>query len=132
MSDELYNQGMQTRREVLGDEHVDRAEAAKTPFDADFQEYITRNAWGSVWSRPGLSRRERSLVTIALMTALGHDNELELHLRASRRTGATPDDVKEVLLHTAVYAGVPAVNHALKIAKKVFSEPDQPFTNESE
>jgi 4-carboxymuconolactone decarboxylase len=132
MSDELYNQGMQTRREVLGDEHVDRAEAAKTPFDADFQEYITRNAWGSVWSRPGLSRRERSLVTIALMTALGHDNELELHLRASRRTGATPDDVKEVLLHTAVYAGVPAVNHAMKIAKRVFAELENEPNHESD
>ena len=124
MNDELYQEGMQTRREVLGDAHVDRAEAAKTPFDQDFQEYITRNAWGAVWTRPGLTRRERSLITIALMTALGHEGELELHLRATPNTGATEEDVKEVLLHTAVYAGVPAVNGAIKLAKRVFSEID--------
>ncbi|GAB3169016.1 4-carboxymuconolactone decarboxylase [Telluribacter humicola] len=132
MNDELYQKGMQMRRSVLGDAHVDRAEAAKTSFDQDFQEYITQNAWGSVWTRPGLTQRERSLVTIALMTALGHEGELELHLRATKNTGASVEDVKEVLLHTAVYVGVPAVNTAIKIAKKVFSEIDNPSTNESE
>ena len=117
--EEMYNKGMKTRRSVLGDEHVEKAESAKTDFDRDFQEYITNNAWGAVWSRPGLSKRERSLITIALMTALGHDAELALHLRATKNTGTSPEDVKEVLLHTAVYAGVPAANNAFKIAKEI-------------
>ena len=116
---ELYDKGMKTRRSVLGNEHVDKAEANKTDFDKEFQEYITNNAWGTVWSRPGLTKRERSLVTIALMTALGHEDELAIHLRATKNTGTSVDDVKEVLLHTAVYAGVPAVNSAMKIAKEV-------------
>lgn len=111
---------MHTRRSVLGDDYVDHAESVKTEFDSDFQDFITRNVWGSVWSRPGLTKRERSLVTIALLTAMGHFEELTFHLRASRNTGASPEEVKEVLLHTAVYAGVPAANHAFKIAKKVF------------
>ncbi len=122
MRDELYNKGMQTRRSVLGDEHVNKAEANKTEFDKDFQEYITNNAWGAVWSRPGLTKRERSLITIALLAALGHEDELEMHIRATKNTGATEDDVKEVLLHTAVYAGVPVANGAIKIAKKIFAE----------
>ncbi|QEC66856.1 4-carboxymuconolactone decarboxylase [Panacibacter ginsenosidivorans] len=122
MNDELYNKGMQTRRSVLGDAHVDKAEANKTDFDKDFQEYITNNAWGAVWSRPGLTKRERSLITIALLAALGHDEELAMHIRATKNTGATQDDVKEVLLHTAVYAGVPVANGAIKIAKKIFAE----------
>ncbi len=122
MSEELYNKGMQTRRSVLGNEHVDNAEKNKTDFDAAFQEYITKNAWGDVWSRPGLTKRERSLITIALLTALKHEEELAIHIRATKNTGATEDDVKEVLLHTAVYAGVPAVNSATKIAKKIFEE----------
>ncbi len=113
--------GMQTRRSVLGDAHVDKAEANKTNFDADFQEYITNTAWGAVWSRPGLTKRERSLITIALLAALGHEEELAMHIRATKNTGATEDDVKEVLLHTAVYAGVPAANGAIKIAKEIFS-----------
>lgn len=117
--EDLYKEGMKTRRSVLGNEHVDKAEANKTDFDKDFQEYITNNAWGSVWSRPGLTKRERSLITIALMTALGHEEELALHLRASKNTGATKEDVREVLLHTAVYAGVPAANKAMKIAKEI-------------
>ena len=117
--EELYKTGMVTRRSVLGEEYVNKAEAGKTDFDKDFQEYITNNAWGSVWSRPGLTKRERSLITIALMTALGHEGELALHIRATRNTGATTDDVKEVLLHTAVYAGVPATNAAMKIAKEI-------------
>ena len=110
---------MQTRRTVLGDAHVDKAEANKTNFDADFQQYITRNAWGDVWNRPGLTKRERSLIVIALMTALGHDGELAMHIRATKNTGATKEDVKEVLLQTAVYAGVPAANRAFKIAKEI-------------
>jgi 4-carboxymuconolactone decarboxylase len=125
MSDLLYDDGMRTRRSVLGDAHVDKAEANKTAFDADFQEYITKNAWGAVWNRPGLTKRERSLITIALMTALGHEEELAMHLRATKNTGATEEEVKEVLLHTAVYAGVPVANGAFKIAKQVFKKDTQ-------
>ncbi|CAN7168617.1 4-carboxymuconolactone decarboxylase [Devosia sp. LjRoot16] len=113
-----FDIGMQTRRAVLGDAHVDRAEAAKTPFDADFQAFITEGAWGSVWARPGLTKRERSLVTIALLAALGHDEEVAMHVRATANTGATPDDIKEALLHVAAYAGVPAANRAFRIAKR--------------
>lgn len=113
-----FDIGMQTRRAVLGDAHVDRAEAAKTPFDADFQAFITEGAWGSVWSRPGLTKRERSLITIALLAALGHDEEVAMHVRATANTGATPDDIKEALLHVAVYAGVPAANRAFRMAKR--------------
>jgi 4-carboxymuconolactone decarboxylase len=122
MSDDLIKKGMQTRRNVLGDKHVDNAEANKTDFDRDFQEYITTNAWASVWSRPGLTKRERSLLTIAILTALRYDEELAMHIRATKNTGASADDVKEVLIHTAVYAGIPAANGAFKIAKKVLSE----------
>jgi 4-carboxymuconolactone decarboxylase len=132
MSHNLYQKGMQTRRSVLGDAHVDQAEAAKTDFDRDFQEYITNNAWGAVWSRPGLTKRERSLITIALMTALRHEGELELHLKASKNTGTSVDDVKEVLLHTAVYAGVPAANQAIKIARKIFFEENKAPSHASE
>ena len=119
-SADRFETGMAVRRLVLGDAHVDRAEAAKTAFDEDFQRYITESAWGSVWSRPGLSRRERSLVTIALLAALGHDDEVAMHVRATANTGATPDQVKEVLLHVAVYAGVPAANRAIKIVKDTY------------
>lgn len=118
----LYETGMKTRRSVLGDAHVDLAEANKTDFDKDFQEYITNNAWGSVWSRPGLTKRERSLITVALLAASGHEEELAMHIRATMNTGASAEDVKEVLLHTAVYAGVPAANGAIKIAKKIFKD----------
>lgn len=124
-SDELYRRGMRTRRAVLGDAHVDNTEARKTSFDADFQRFITESAWGSVWSREHLSPRERSMLTIALLAALGHRDELAMHLRATRNTGATIDDVREVLLHVAVYAGVPAANLAHTVAKQVFSDPDQ-------
>lgn len=115
---ELFERGMATRRAVLGDNHVDGAETAKTSFDADFQHFITEGAWGSVWSRPGLSRRERSLITIALLAAAGHDEEVAMHVKATRNTGASPEDIKEALLHVAVYAGVPAANRAFKIAKR--------------
>ena len=113
-----FEQGMATRRAVLGNAHVDAANARKTPFDADFQSFITEGAWGSVWSRPGLTRRERSMITIALLAALGHDEEVAMHVRATENTGCSPDDIKEALLHVAVYAGVPAANRAFKVAKE--------------
>ncbi len=120
--DDLYDRGMRTRRAVLGDAHVDRAEARKTALDADFQRYITESAWGAVWSRGQLSPRERSMLTIALLAGLGHRDELAMHLRATRNTGATVDDVREVLLQVAVYAGVPAANTAYAVAREVFGE----------
>lgn len=114
--------GMATRRAVLGDRYVAGREKAKSRFDADFQAFITETAWGGLWSRPGLSRRDRSLITIALLAALGHDEELALHVDATRNTGATMDEVKEALLHVAVYGGVPAANSAFRIAKRAFAE----------
>jgi 4-carboxymuconolactone decarboxylase len=114
--------GMSTRRVVLGGAHVDRATAAMTDFDEPFQTFITEGAWGSVWSRPHLTKRERSLVTIALLAALGHDEEVSMHVRATANTGATPEDVREALLHVAVYAGVPAANRAFKLAKRAYAE----------
>ena len=117
-TDDRHALGMATRRSVLGDAHVDRAEAAKTAFDAGFQRLITEGAWGSVWSRPGLGPRERSLITIALLAALGQDEELAMHVRATANTGASANDIKEALLHVAVYAGVPSANRAFKIAKR--------------
>jgi len=125
MDNELYKKGMSTRRSVLGDEHVDKAIKATTDFDRDFQEYVTSGDWGMVWDRPGLTKSENSLITVALLAALGHDEELKMHLRATRNTGASTNDVKEVLLHTAVYAGVPVANNAFKIAKEVFKDNDQ-------
>jgi 4-carboxymuconolactone decarboxylase len=122
MPDDRFAAGMHVRRSVLGDAHVDRAEAAKTAFDDDFQRFITEGAWGSVWSRPGLDKRTRSLLVVALLAALGHEEELAMHVRATRNTGATVEDVKEVLLMVAVYAGVPAANAAIKIAKRVYAE----------
>ena len=113
---------MRTRRSVLGDAHVDRAEAAKTAFDAPFQDFITEGAWGSVWSRSELTRRERSLITLALLSALGHWEEVAMHVRASQNTGASAEDMREAMLHVAVYAGVPAANHALKIMKQTLIE----------
>lgn len=122
MDNEFYKKAMETRRSVLGDEYVDKAELAKTEFDKDFQEYLTNNAWGAVWSRPGLTKRERSLITIGILAALGREEELALHIKATRNTGASQDDVKEALFHAAVYAGIPAANTAFKIAKKIFAE----------
>lgn len=118
----LHEKGMLIRRAVLGDAHVDRAEANKTAFDRDFQEYITTNAWGTIWSRPGLSKRERSMLTIAVLATLGHEEELAMHLRATVNTGASIEDIKETLLHIAVYAGVPVSNTAIRIAKTVFGD----------
>jgi 4-carboxymuconolactone decarboxylase len=100
---------------------VDQAEAGKTAFDADFQRFITESAWGSVWARPGLDKRTRSLITIALLAGLGHSEELAMHIRASRQTGATADEIKETLLHVAIYAGVPAANKAVAVAKEVLA-----------
>ena len=120
--DSLFNLGMKTRREVLGEQYVDAAVAATTDFDADFQHFITATAWAGVWSRAGLSRRDRSLITITQLASLGYQDELALHLRASLNTGLSRDEVKEALLHVAVYAGVPAANIAFKIAKQVFAE----------
>ena len=119
-----YRQGMVTRRAVLGDSHVDRASSAATDFDQPFQELITEGAWGTVWSRPGWTKRERSMVTSALLAALGNDEEVAMHVRATVNTGASRDDIAEALLHVAIYAGVPAANRAIKIAKHVFDELD--------
>jgi 3-oxoadipate enol-lactonase/4-carboxymuconolactone decarboxylase len=113
---------MRTRRDVLGDEHVDRAIERTTEFTADFQDLITRYAWGEIWSRPGLDRRSRSLVTVTALVALGREHELEMHVRAALRNGVTPDELKEVLLQCAVYCGVPAANGAFAIAQRVLDE----------
>lgn len=118
--------GMTIRRKVLGDAHVDRAEAAKTAFDAPFQTLITEAAWAQVWARDTISLRERSMLTIALLAGLGNEHELALHIRATANTGATEDDVLETLLHVAIYAGVPRANHAMKIAKDTFAEMKRP------
>ena len=115
---------MRVRREVLGDEHVDRAIERTTDLTAAFQEFVTRCAWGGVWSRDGLDRRMRSAVTLAVLTALGREHELELHLRAALRNGLSRQEIGEVLLHTAVYAGVPAANSAFAIAQRVLDERD--------
>jgi 4-carboxymuconolactone decarboxylase len=114
--------GERTRREVLGDEHVDRAQERTTDFTRPFQEFISRYAWGDVWGRPGLDRRQRSMITLAALTAVRAEGELELHVRAALRNGLTPEEISEVLLHTAVYAGVPAANAAFAIAQRVLEE----------
>jgi 4-carboxymuconolactone decarboxylase len=121
MSD-TYEKGMKKRREVLGDAHVNRAETNKTDFDKDFQEFITRYAWGEVWQRGILTLRERHLITLAMMATLGKEQELAMHVRATANTGVTQEDVKEVLMQVAVYAGVPAANAAFAVAKSVYAE----------
>jgi 4-carboxymuconolactone decarboxylase len=122
MADDRYADGMRVRREVLGDEHVDRATAAITPLDADFQRFITETAWGSIWTRDQLDRRTRSLVTIALLTALRMENELAMHVRAGLRNGLSSAEVAEVIMHTAVYAGIPAANAAIAVAKRALAD----------
>jgi 4-carboxymuconolactone decarboxylase len=122
MSEDPYEEGMRVRREVLGDEHVDRAIENTAALTAAFQELITRYAWGSVWAREGLDRRTRSAITLGVLTALGREQELALHVRAARTNGMTPEEISEVLLHTAVYAGVPAANAAFAIAQRVLAE----------
>ncbi|GGK97570.1 4-carboxymuconolactone decarboxylase [Mangrovihabitans endophyticus] len=120
--DTTFDRGMTTRREVLGDDHVDRAVAATTGFTAPFQDFITRYAWGDVWGRDGLDRRTRSCITLALLTALRCHDELAMHVRAALRNGVSAEEIQEVLLHTAVYAGVPAANAAFAIAARVMTE----------
>jgi 4-carboxymuconolactone decarboxylase len=122
MTDDGYDAGMRIRREVLGDEHVDRAVASTTEFTALFQDFITRYAWGAVWSREGLDRRTRSAITLAVLTALGRERELAMHVRAALRNGLSEQEIGEILLHTAVYAGVPAANAAFAVAQRVFEE----------
>jgi 4-carboxymuconolactone decarboxylase len=119
---ERYETGMSLRRSVLGDDHVNRAEAAKTDFDAEFQDLITRYAWGEIWTRPDLPRHTRSLLTIALMIALNRSDELRMHLRAAANNGVTAEEIREVLLHCAIYCGVPAANAAFHVAKDVFEQ----------
>jgi len=131
MAESKFEKGMNIRREVLGNAHVDRAEANKTAFDADFQRFITETAWGSVWSRPGLERKTRHLLTLAMLAALGKENELAMHIRATANTGVTAEELKEVFLQVAVYAGVPAANAAFAIAKKVYAELAE-YTNTQE
>jgi 4-carboxymuconolactone decarboxylase len=117
-----YARGMEVRRRVLGDAHVDRAEAGKGPLDAPFQELITEGAWGTVWASDAISPRERSMLTLALLAATGNFEEIAMHVRATARTGASPRDVMEAFQHVAIYAGVPRANHAIKIAKAVYAE----------
>lgn len=122
MSSELFDKGMAVRKSVLGAEYVARAEANRTEFDADWQNYVTEHAWGAVWTRPGLEKRIRSMVTIAMLASLGRHDELGAHIRATRNTGVTKDELKEVLLQVAVYAGAPAANTAFAVAKRVYKE----------
>ena len=117
-----HEQGMKARRSVLGDAHVDRAEANKTDFTAEFQDLITRYAWGEMWTRPGLDKKTRSLITVAILVALNRPEELRLHLRGALKNGAKKEDIKEVLLHTAIYCGVPAANSAFHIAAEVIEK----------
>jgi 4-carboxymuconolactone decarboxylase len=131
VSDDRFERGMAVRRAVLGDAHVDRAEANKTAFDSDFQRYIVESAWGSVWARPGIDRHTRSLLTLTILASLGHHDEFAMHLRATRNTGVTPEELKEALLHVAVYAGVPAANTAIAIAKRVYAELEEAEARES-
>ena len=122
MSDPVHEAGMEVRRAVLGDAHVDRAIERTTPFTEPFQDFITRCAWGSVWTREGLDRRTRSCITLAILTTLRAEDEIEMHVNAALRNGLTPEEIREVLLHTAVYAGVPAANSAFAIAQRVLGD----------
>jgi 4-carboxymuconolactone decarboxylase len=124
MSDSAHERGMEVRREVLGDEHVDRAISRTSDFTADFQDLITRYAWGEIWTRPGLDRRMRSSITITALIALGRFDELPMHVRAARRNGLSDDEIKEVLLQSAIYCGVPAANSAFAVADRVLREED--------
>jgi len=121
-----YEDGLETRREVLGKEHVEKSLLKRTPLTTDFQDLITRYAWGEIWTRPGLPRKTRSQITIAMMVALNRNEELALHLRAAKNCGVSEDEVKEVLLQTAIYCGVPAANSAFHLAQTIFSDPAEP------
>jgi len=125
-------EGMRVRRAVLGDAHVDRAEAVKTPFDEPFQTLISEGAWGTVWASDGISLRERSMLTLALLAALGNFDEIPMHIRATERTGASKQDVLEAFQHVAIYAGVPRANHALRIAKQTYAEMESESSEEQE
>ena len=122
MTDDAYERGMEVRREVLGDEHVDRATRSATELTADFQSFITRYAWGEIWARPGLDRRTRSCITLTALIALNRPDELEMHVHAALRNGLTAEEIREVILHSAVYCGVPAANSAFAIARRVLDE----------
>lgn len=122
MTEDRYEQGMRVRREVLGDAHVDRAVAKTTDFTRPFQDFITETAWGAVWARDGIDRRSRSMITLAVLTALGREHEIAMHVRAALTNGLSKEEIAEVLLHTSVYAGVPAANRAFAIAQEVFDE----------
>jgi 4-carboxymuconolactone decarboxylase len=122
LSEDQFEKGMAIRKSVLGEEYVARAEANKTDFDADFLRYATENAWGAVWTRPGLDKKTRHLLTLAMLASIGRHEELAMHIRATRNTGVTRDEVKEVLLQVAVYAGAPAANSAFAIAKRIYKE----------
>jgi 4-carboxymuconolactone decarboxylase len=124
VTDSIHDRGMEVRREVLGDEHVDSAIQRTTDFTAEFQELITRYAWGEIWTRPGLDRRTRSCMTLIALVALNRMDELGMHVRAGRRNGLSPDEIKEVLLHSAIYCGVPAANAAFAVAQRVLDEED--------
>ena len=121
-SDDAFARGMAVRKAILGDEHVARAQASTTPLDEDFQRFITEVAWGSVWSRPGLDRRSRHLITLAMLAALDKHDELAMHIAATARTGVTAEELKEVLLQVAIYAGVPSANAAFALAKRVLAD----------
>lgn len=122
--DPLFEAGMAVRRQVLGDAHVDRAQAATTPFTQPFQDYIVRSVWGQIWTREGLDRRTRRLLTLALLVALGHEHELDMHVRAALADGVPPEEIGEVFLHAGAYAGVPAANRAFAIGQRVLDEQD--------
>jgi 4-carboxymuconolactone decarboxylase len=122
LPDDTFQKGMAMRKSVLGAEHVAQAEANKTEFDADYQRFITETAWGTIWTRPGLEKKTRHLLTIAMLAALGRHEELALHVRATRNTGVTPQELREVFLHISIYAGVPAANSAFATAKRIYKE----------
>jgi 4-carboxymuconolactone decarboxylase len=126
MNDAAYDRGMKVRREVLGDDHVDAAVERATDFTADFQDLITRYAWGEIWTRPGLDRRTRSCITLTALVAMGRLEELEMHVRAALRNGLTTDEIKEVLLQSAIYCGVPSANAAFAVAQRVLAEHNEP------
>ncbi len=130
MADDRFEKGMAIRTAILGEAHVARTEARKTALDADFHRYITENAWGSVWARPGLDWKIRSMLTIAMLAALGRKEELALHIRATRNTGVSADEITEILIQVAVYAGVPAANTAFAVAKAVFAAPGDSVAEE--
>lgn len=122
MAEDTYDKGMSVRRAVLGDAHVDRAERNRTSFNTDFQDFITRYAWGEIWTRPGLDRKTRSCITLAMLVALNRSEEFQMHVRAARNNGLSRDEIKEIILHAGIYCGLPAANHSFKLADEVLRE----------